>query len=258
MRKVLGGFTAIVLVTLYAPIVVMVLFSFNESEYSVRWTGFTLDWYRKLAANDKLHEELWNTVKLALSSTAMSTVLGTMAALAARSAFRGKTLYTTLVSLPVMVPDIVLAIALLALFDAVALPLSLGTAVLAHTTFNLSYVAIVVSARLQGMDRSIELAAQDLGATPFEAFRKVTLPAILPGVLAGAVLAFTLSFDDFVITFFTKGSGPGTLPTRIYSLARFKVTPEINAISTVVLAASLGLIVTSLKISRVPVTGGGR
>ena len=118
--------------------------------------------------------------------------------------------------------------------------------------------ALVVSARLQGMDRSIELAAQDLGATPLKAFWKITLPAILPGVLSGAVLAFTLSFDDFVVTYFTKGSEAGTLPTRIYSMVRFAVTPEINAISTVVLAASLALIVTSLRISRVPVTGGGR
>jgi spermidine/putrescine transport system permease protein len=258
MRKALGGFTAVVLLALYAPIVVMVLFSFNESKYSVKWTGFTLDWYRKLAENTKLHQELWNTAKIALASTALSTVLGTMAALAARSNFRGKQLYTTLMALPVMVPDIVLAIALLAFFDAIALPLSLATAALAHTTFNLSYVAIVVSARLQGMDRSIELAAQDLGATPLKAFWKITLPAILPGVLSGAVLAFTLSFDDFVVTYFTKGSEAGTLPTRIYSMVRFAVTPEINAISTVVLAASLALIVTSLRISRVPVTGGGR
>jgi spermidine/putrescine transport system permease protein len=258
MRKALGGFTAAVLLALYAPIGVMVVFSFNESKYSVKWTGFTLDWYRKLASNTNLHEELWNTAKIALASTALSTVLGTMAALAARGSFRGKRLYTTLMALPVMVPDIVLAIALLAFFDAIALPLSLGTAALAHTTFNLSYVAIVVSARLQGMDRSIELAAQDLGATPLKAFWKITLPAILPGVLSGAVLAFTLSFDDFVVTYFTKGSEAGTLPTRIYSMVRFAVTPEINAISTVVLAASLALIVTSLRISRVPVTGGGR
>ena len=121
MRKALGGFTAVVLLALYAPIVVMVLFSFNESKYSVKWTGFTLDWYRKLAENTKLHQELWNTAKIALASTALSTVLGTMAALAARSTFRGKQLYTTLMALPVMVPDIVLAIALLAFFDAIAL-----------------------------------------------------------------------------------------------------------------------------------------
>jgi spermidine/putrescine transport system permease protein len=258
VRKALGAFTAVVLAALYVPIVVMVLFSFNQSEYGVRWTGFTLDWYRKLAENATLRHELGNTLAIAAASTAAATVLGTLAALAARAAFRGKSLYTTLVTLPVMVPDIVLAIAMLSLFDALTVRLSLATAIVAHTTFSLSYVAVVVSARLQGMDRSIELAAQDLGAPPAAAFWKVTLPAILPGVLAGAVLAFTLSFDDFVITYFTTGPGNGTLPMRIYSMVRFKVTPEINAISTVILAASLVLIAASLKISKVPVAGGGR
>ncbi len=258
MRKALGGFTILVLLALYVPIFIMIAFSFNESKYSVKWTGFTFDWYRKLGANETLHQELWNTVKLAGASTVLSTLLGTMAALAARNSFRGKRLYTTLVALPVMVPDIVLAISILALYETLGVPLSIWTAVLAHVTFNLSYVAVVVSARLQGLDRSLELAAQDLGATPAGAFWKVTLPAILPGVLSGAVLAFTLSFDDFVITYFTKGSGTGTLPTRIYSMVRFAVTPEINAISTVVLVASLALIVASLRISRVPVAGGGR
>jgi len=258
VRKALGGFTALVLAGLYTPIAVMMLFSFNESKYSVRWTGFTLDWYRKLGQDANLHRELGNTLLLATSATLLATVLGTIAALAARDAFRGKRLYATLIALPVMVPDIVLAIALRALFDAVHFPLSLGTAILAHTTFNLSYVAIVVSARLQGLDRSIELAAQDLGATPVRAFWKVTLPAILPGVVSGAVLAFTLSFDDFVITYFTTSPGDGTLPMRIYSMVRFAVTPEINALSTVILLASLALIVAALKISRVPVAGGGR
>jgi len=258
MRKLLAGFTGLVLVALYAPIVVMVLFSFNQSEYGIRWTGFTLDWYRKLADNATLHRELGNTLAIAAISCVAATALGTLAALAARTAFRGKTLYTTLVTLPVMIPDIVLAIAILSLYNALGVRLSLGTAVLAHTTFSLSYVAVVVSARLQGLDRSIELAAQDLGAPPWRAFWKVTLPAILPGVLAGAVLAFTLSFDDFVITYFTTGPGSGTLPMRINSMVRFKVTPEINAVSTVILAGSLTLIVASLKLSKVPVAGGGR
>jgi spermidine/putrescine transport system permease protein len=258
MRKLLGSFTALVFAALYAPILVMMAFSFNESKYSVRWTGFTLDWYRKLADDATLHRELGNTLILAAATTVLATVLGTMAALAARDNFRGKRIYATLIALPVMVPDIVLAIAMRALFDAVRCPLSLGTAVIAHTTFNLSYVAVVVSARLQGLDRSIELAAQDLGASPVRAFWKVTMPAILPGVVSGAVLAFTLSFDDFVITYFTTSPGDATLPMRIYSMVRFAVTPEINALSTVILVASLALIVAALKISRVPVAGGGR
>jgi spermidine/putrescine transport system permease protein len=258
MRKLLGAFTAFVLAALYAPIAVMTVFSFNESKYSIRWTGFTLDWYRKLAADTYLHEEFWRTLQLAAGSTVLATTLGTIAALAARNAFRGKALYATLIALPVMVPDIVLAISLRSFFRAVHIDLSLLTAIIAHTTFNLSYVAIVVSARLQGLDRSIELAGQDLGASPVRTFWKVTLPAILPGVASGAVLAFTLSFDDFVITYFTTRAGSGTLPMRIYSMVRFGVTPEMTALSTVILVASLALIVTALRISRVPVTGGGR
>ncbi|MBI3858071.1 MAG: ABC transporter permease [Planctomycetes bacterium] len=257
MRKALGAWTGFILLLLYAPILVMVAFSFNESKY-LRWTGFTLDWYRRMADNRDLKSALVTTLLLAVAATAASTVLGTMAALAARRSFRGKRLYTTLVSLPVMVPDIVLAFSMLAFFRSIGLPPSLPGAIIAHTTFNLSYVALVISARLEGMDRSIELAAQDLGASPVRAFWKVTLPATLPGIVSGALLAFTLSFDDFVITYFTIGNDDTTLPVLIYSMVRFGVTPEINAISTVILAVSLVLIVGALKVSKVPVTGGGR
>jgi len=257
MRRALGAYTGLILAALYAPIAVMVVYSFNASN-SFRWTGFTLEWYRRAWENRDLRSALANTVVLALVSMTLATVLGTMAALAARPVFRGKKLYAALVSLPVMVPDIVLAVALLALFRALGVSLSLWTAALAHTTFNLSYVAVTVSARLQGMDRTAELAAQDLGATPWGAFWRVTFPAILPGVLSGALLAFTLSFDDFAVTYFTSGPGGATLPVMVYSMVRFGVTPEINAVSTVLLAASLGLIVASLRLSRVPVAGGGR
>lgn len=256
-RSPLAVYVALVLAALYAPIVVMAIFSFSASSY-FEWTRFTLDWYREVWKDHDVHATLANTLKLAAVSTVLSAVLGTVAALAARNSFRGKRLYTTLVSLPVMVPDIVLAIALLALFRAIDLRLSLWTAAIAHTTFSLSYVAVVVSARLQGMDRSMELAAQDLGATPFGAFWKVTFPAILPGILSGALLAFTLSFDDFVITYFTTGTDSSTLPMLIYSKVRFGGTAEMRALSTMLLLASLGLIGASLKLSRVPVTGGGR
>jgi spermidine/putrescine transport system permease protein len=236
----------------------MVAFSFNTSKQSVAWTGFTLDWYARMAANREILAALENTILLAAASTALSTVLGTLAALAARRAFPGKRLYVTLMSLPVMVPDIVLAIALLALFSGVGVGLSLATATIAHTTFNLAYVALIVSARLEGLDRSIELAARDLGATPLGAFWKVTVPAILPGILSGALLAFTLSFDDFVITYFTTGPGDATLPVKIYSMVRFQVTPEIHAVSTLILLGSLGLLAAALRLSRVPIAGGGR
>jgi len=237
----------------------MVIFSFNASPYGIEWKGFTLEWYRKMAQNRELRAALGNTLAIASSSAALATVLGTMAAFVARRAFRGKRAYTTLVSLPITVPDIVLAIALLAAFRSLGVGLSLATAAIAHTTFNLAYVAVVVSARLQGLDRTIEQAAQDLGATPFEAWRKVTLPAILPAVLSGTILAFTLSFDDFVVTYFTTGPGNATLPVKIYSMVRFAVTPEINAVSTAILVVSLGLIVAALRIGRISVAeGGGR
>ena len=255
-RKALAGYTLLVLALLYVPIAVMVALSFSESKYELQ--GLTLRWYRAVFEDHDLRSSLSNTLILSGASTLVSTVLGTVAALAARDAFRGKRLYTTLVSLPVMVPDIVLAIALLALFQAIGMRLSLWTALIAHVTFNLSYVAVVVSARLQSMDRTTELAAQDLGATPFAAFWKVTFPAILPGILSGALLAFTLSFDDFVITYFTTGPDSTTLPVMIYTRIRKEGAAEIRALSTLLMAASVALIGLSLKISKVPVQGGGR
>ncbi len=258
MRRALGAYALLVLAALYAPIAVMAAFSFNASRHAVRWTGFTLDWYRELLGDRQVLGELGNTLAIAAAATALGTVLGTMAALAARRAFRGKRLWAALVSLPVTVPDIVLAVALLALYRAAGVGLSLWTAILGHTTFTLAYVALVVSARIQGMDGTLELAAQDLGATPARAFWNVTLPALLPGVVSGAVLAFTLSFDDFVITYFTAGPGGATLPVRIYSMVRFGVTPVMNAVSTMILVVSLALIILALRISRVPVAGGGR
>lgn len=258
MRKALGAYTAAVIALLYAPIVVMVAFSFNAGK-DRRWSGFTLDWYGRVLESRELREALWNTVIIGTASTILATVLGTLAALAARRAFRGRRFYTALVCLPILAPDIVLGIGLLSLYHALGIRLSLATAAVAHTTFNLAYVAVIVSARLQGTDPSLELAARDLGATPLGAFLKVTLPAILPGILAGAIIAFTLSFDDFVITYFTTGPGDTTLPVKVYALlARFTVSPEINAVSALILAASLVLILAALRIAGPRIAGGGR
>ena len=258
MRKLLGAWTALVLAGLYAPIAVMVVFSFNASPYSKAWAGFTLDWYAALFQAHDIRDALVNTVVLSSVSTVLATILGTLAALAARERFRGKKLYVALVSLPVTVPDIVLAFAVYSLFRALGVPLSVLTAALAHATFNLSYVALVVSARLEGLDRSLELAGRDLGCGPWSAFWRVTFPAIRPAVFSGALLAFTLSFDDFVITYFTSGAGNATLPVLVYSKVRFGVTPEINAISTLLLAVSITAIAVSLKLSKAPLTGGRR
>ena len=256
-RRALGVYAVLVLAALYAPLAILAVFSFSASP-SQEWSGLSLRWYREMAEDRNIRACLWNTLVLSGTSMVFSTILGTVAALAARDAFRGRRLYATLVSLPVMVPDIVLAIALLLLFRAAGATLSLWTAAIAHVTFNLSYVALIVSARLQGLDRTLELAAQDLGATPFAAFWKVTFPAILPGIVSGALLAFTLSFDDFVITYFTTGPDSTTLPVLIYSKIRHSEAAVMRALSTVMLVASLGLIAGSLRLSRGPVAGGGR
>lgn len=257
MRKALGAWTVLLLAALHAPVVLLALSSFNAGKYRA-WEGFSLRWYGELAADHAVRSALSNTLVLSLAGTALATVLGTLAALAARRAFRGKRLYAALVTLPVAVPDLVMAISLLLLFRTLGVGLGLGTAVIAHATFDLAYVALLVSARLEGLDPSLELAAQDLGATPWEAFRRVTLPAILPGVAAGALLAFTLSFDDFVITYFTVGAGNPNLPMYIYSMMRFGVTPKINALSTLIFAVSVALVAVSLRLSKAPLGGKPR
>ena len=250
MRRWLAALTALVLAALYAPTAVMVLFSFNRSRYPVRFTGFTLDWYWRMWHDRQLWDALENTLVISTGAAALATVLGTLAALAMRHSFRGKHAFATLVSVPLMVPDIVLGVSILAMVYSVGLRPRRLTAIAANATFGLSFVAIVVAARLAGLDRHAEMAALDLGATPRQAFFKVTVPAILPALLTGALLAFTMSFDDFVITYFTTGPGDTPLAVRIYSMMRGDVTPEINAVSTVILLASFVLTVAALRLGR--------
>ena len=250
MRKLLGAFTAVVLLVLYAPMIVMAVFSFNSERYTSTWTGFTLAWYRRALDDHQLQGALVNTLIISVSSAVLAAILGTLAALAMRHAFRGKRAFASLVTLPIMIPDIVLGVSILAMIYAVGLRPGLATAVVANTTFNLSYVAIVVAARLEGLDRTAELAAQDLGATPARAFWSVTFPAILPAVASGALLAFTMSFDDVVITYFTTGPGDTPLAVHIWSLMRSEISPEINAVSTAILAVSLVLVVAALRLGR--------
>lgn len=238
---------------LYAPLVVVVVFSFNASRYGLGWEGFTLKWYRSLLGNNEALSAAKNTLLLAASSTALSTVLGTALGLGlarhriGESPFVQRSLY-----LPVFIPDIVLAVALVLFFGLVRsatgwFELGMTTMVLAHVTFQIPFVAIVVKARLAGLDPSLEEAARDLGATPGQVFRHVTLPLMMPGVLAGALLAFTLSLDDFVVSFFTSGPGSTTLPILIYSSVKRGITPDINALSTLlVLAAAVGTVLVTL------------
>jgi len=259
MRAVLGAVTVGALALLYVPIVVVAIYSFNAAEQVVVWRGFTLEWYRKAFANHEVRRAFADTMTIGIASTALATVLGTCAAVASvRLSFPGKRAFNALLSLPITVPDVLMGMSLFVFFAAVGAELGHGTVIVAHATFSMAYVAVVVAARLQGLDRSAELAAQDLGATPFGAFLRVTLPAIAPAVLAGALLAFTLSFDDVVITYFTSGPRVTTLPVYMYSRVRFKFTPEVNVLSTATLAASLALVVAALRLERPSWMGGGK
>ena len=236
-----------VYVFLYAPIAVLMFFSFNSTRSTQVWTGFSLEWYGELLRDQSVHQAFRTSLVVGLTATAIATVIGTFTALAlSRHSFRGQTVADASIYAATVMPEIVVGVSLLAFFVAVFVPLGvqLGvtTIVIAHVAFTISFVTIVVRARLAGMDRSVEEAAQDLGASPVQTFLRVTLPLILPGVMAGALLAFTLSFDDFVITFFVTGIGSSTLPLKIYSMIKFGVSPVINALSTVVLVATMILI----------------
>jgi ABC-type spermidine/putrescine transport system permease subunit II/spermidine/putrescine-binding protein len=232
-------------VFLYAPITVVALYSFNARRYGMVWSGFTTEWYRQLLRSPEKILAAENTIVLAITSTAVSTVLGTMLGYGlSRYAFPGKKLFAWLMYIPVVIPDIVMAVAMLLFFSLLRgwiglFELGLPTMILAHITFQIPFVAIVVRSRMAGMDPAIEEAARDLGADGWQTFRHVTLPMITPGVVAGALLAFTLSLDDFVVSFFTAGPGSTTLPILIYSSVKRGITPDINALSTLIVLASI-------------------
>ena len=232
---------------LYAPLVIVVAYSFNDSRLNAQWVGFTLDWYRKLFTNEEMLSAAWNSLIIGLTASAISTVLGTMAGYAMHR-YKMRVL-PVLVLAPIAIPEILMGVSLLIFFVIINLTLGLWSIALAHIAFCIGFVAIVVRARLAGMDDSLVEAARDLGATPFKAFRLVTLPLIMPGVIAGALMAFTLSIDDFVITFFTAGADAVTLPLKIYTMVKTSVTPEVNAVSTLLMLLTLLLIVIASRLS---------
>jgi spermidine/putrescine transport system permease protein len=252
-RALLGAHTGLVYLFLYVPILVLVVYSFNASRQTAIWSGFTLDWYAHLAHDRLILRAVQNSLVVALVTTAITTVAGTMVALAlARHDFLGKRATQAALYLPVIVPEVVLGAALVTFCGVVGLRLSLTTVVIAHVAFCISYVAIVVRARLAGFDRSLEEAAADLGAPPWETFRRVTLPIILPGIVAGALLVFTVSIDDYVVTSFVAGVGATTLPLQIYSMLKVGVTPEVNAVSTLLLALTVVTIAVAQRLQRSP------
>jgi spermidine/putrescine transport system permease protein len=219
---------------IYAPILILIIFSFNSQKLNIRWEGFTLKWYDVLFHDRQIFLATRNTLIIAIISTLVATIIGTLAALAMhryRFPFYGTS--ETMMYIPIVIPEVVMGISLLVFFAIINFTLGLTTITLSHIAFNIPFVALVVRARLHGYDKAIDEAAMDLGANEITTFRRITLPTIMPGVLAGAMLALTLSLDDYVITFFTAGPGSTTLPLRVYSMARFMVTPEINALSTI-------------------------
>jgi len=264
---------------MYVPIIVLIIFSFNASRFASVWSGFTLDWYKSLFAgagvlglsgvtvaeqqfaSAGIIKAFNNSILVASVATVISTVLGTMVALGMeRFRFKGRGALDVMLYLPIVIPEITMGISLAVFFNLLfnvleslfRLNLNFGywTIIIGHVAFNISFVAVVVRARLAGMDKSLEEAAQDSGANEWETFKRVVFPLIMPGVLGGALLAFTLSLDDFVITFYTSGIGTSTLPLFVFGMIRCEVTPAINAISTLMLAMSMVLVLVSLLLQR--------
>lgn len=234
---------------LYLPIVLLIIYSFNESKLVTVWAGFSTKWYVAMVNNEGLMQAAWVTVRVAFLSASAATVLGTLAALTLvrRGRFFGRTLFSGMVYAPIVMPEVITGLSLLLLFVAIDLNRGFLTVLIAHITFSMCFVAVVVQSRLLTFDRSLEEAAMDLGAPPLRAFLSVTLPIIMPAILAGWMLAFTLSLDDLVIAQFTTGPGATTLPMKIYSQVRLGVTPEINAVCTVLVAfVTIGVLVASI------------
>lgn len=242
--------TIAVLIFLYLPIAILAINSFNESRFGGEWTGFSLKWYYRLLQERTIWIALRNSLIVGFSATAASTILGILAAF---SLYRYKTrlqkVHYGMIYTPLVIPDILMGISLLLFFVVINIKLSLFTIFIAHTTFCVSYVTMVILARLQNFDFSVVEAAQDLGAGHWTVFRRIIIPLLAPGIAAGAMLAFTLSIDDFVITFFVAGQGTTTLPIYIYGMIKFGSTPVINALSVILLAATFLIIMATQYLS---------
>ncbi|XDA98279.1 ABC transporter permease [Sulfitobacter sp. LCG007] len=238
---------------LYLPMVILIIFSFNESKLVTVWAGFSTKWYGELLQNDAFLDAAWVTLRVAVTSSTLATILGTMAAyvLVREGRFPGRTVFSGMIYAPLVMPEVITGLSLLLLFIGIGLDRGVTTIVLAHTTFAMCYVSVVVSSRLMSFDESLEEAALDLGCSHFEAFRLVTLPIIAPAVISGWLLAFTLSLDDLVIASFTAGPSSTTLPIKIFSAVRLGVSPEINALSTLMIGiVTVGVVAASLITKR--------
>jgi putrescine transport system permease protein len=238
---------------LYLPMIILITYSFNESKLVTVWAGFSTKWYGELLSNQSFLDAAWVTGKVAVASSTIATILGTMAALVLVRAgrFYGRTLFSGMIYAPLVMPEVITGLSLLLLFIGIGMDRGIFTIILAHTTFSMCFVSVVVSSRLVTFDRSLEEAALDLGCSHFDAFRLVTLPIIAPAVISGWLLAFTLSLDDLVIASFTAGPSATTLPIKIWSAVRLGVSPEINALSTIMIGiVAVGVISASLITKR--------
>lgn len=234
---------------LYLPIVLLIIYSFNESKLVTVWGGWSTRWYGEMLRNQGLLDAAWVTLRVALLASTVAVILGTLAALllARFGRFRGRTLFSGMIYAPLVMPEVITGLSLLLMFVALSVDRGFITVTIAHITFSMCYVAVVVQSRLVSMDRSIEEAAMDLGCTPARTFIYITLPVILPAIISGWLLSFTLSLDDLVIASFTTGPGATTLPMKIYSQVRLGVTPEINAVCTVLVGiVATGVLITSI------------
>lgn len=249
-------FLALFFFALYAPVAALVAFSFNDSRRNIVWRGFTTKYYFKAAANESLLTAAGNSLTIAVANMILGTALGVLAAvLMWRFRFPLRAAYDGLLSLPIVIPEICMGVAMLVFFNqwwprGMPWPLNLGNIVIAHATFTFPFVALIVRGRLAGVNREMELAAMDLGAGEWQAMRDILLPQIKPAVVAGALIAFTLSLDDFVITYFTAGPGSLTLPVKINAMVRFSVTPEVNAASTVLILLTVVLALAAMRMQR--------
>lgn len=243
MKFIKRFYLAIILIIMYAPVALLMVFSFNDSKLPI-WKGFTLNWYEQMLNDTSIQQAFLYTIIVAFVSAVCATVIGTLAAVGINQ-MKGwkKQFVTNLTFIPVLSPDIVIGISLMMLFKVIRLPFGLPTLIVSHITFCIPYVILSIMPKLKQMNYSLYEAALDLGATPIYAFKKVILPEIFPGVIAGAFIAFTLSIDDFVVSFFNTGAGVDTLPIKIYSMARKGVNPTINAVSTIMFATIIIILI---------------
>ena len=246
VQKLLGVWTILIMVFFYVPIIILVAYSFNSSRLNVLWEGFTLKWYSAIWQDAVLVHSLYNSLYVAVISTAVAVVLGTGGAwLLYRYRFPGVRLLNTLVFIPMIIPEVIMGVSLLIFFVAVQLELGYTTIIISHVTFCFPFVMVAVQARLSGLDPSLEEAAQDLGATPWQAFRKVLVPFLAPAILSGALMSFTLSLDELIVTYFTASAGTRTLPLEIFGRVKKGLDPTLNAISTVFVLSTVILVIAT-------------